>query len=79
MSVHVYRPIGAVALAAVRPVGLYKILQSPILYGVWHTKGGSGGAACSAQWTCNSIAIVRAMQVGGGSERMIDSCTNTSK
>ena len=24
-------------------VGLYTILQSPILYGVWHKKGGVGG------------------------------------
>jgi len=28
-------------------VGLYTILPSPILYGVWHTKGGSvGGVYC---------------------------------
>jgi len=29
-------------------VGLYTILPSPILYGVWHTKKGSvGGVYCS--------------------------------
>jgi len=54
-------------------------LPSPILYGVWHTKGGSVGGAYIAQWACNSIAIVRAMQVEGGNKRMIDSCTNGSK
>jgi len=38
-------------------VGLYTILPSPILYGVWHNKGGGGGGAFIAQWTCNGFAI----------------------
>ena len=40
-------------------IGLYTILPSPILYGVWHTKGGSvgGGGGYGAQWPCNSFAI----------------------
>ena len=33
--------------------------------------GGVGGASYLAQQTCNSIAIVRAMQVGGGKKRRI--------
>jgi len=39
------------------PLGLYTILPSPILYGVWHKKGGSVGGAYIAQWSCNSIPI----------------------
>ena len=29
--------------------GLYKILPSPILYGIWHTKEGSEGGSYIAQ------------------------------
>jgi len=30
------------------PVGLHTILSSPILYGVWHERGGSvGGVYCA--------------------------------
>jgi len=53
--------------------GLYTILPSPMLYGVWHTKGGSVGGAYIAQWACNSIAIGYDLQVGEGNHRMIDS------
>jgi len=52
----------------------YTILPSPIWYGVWHKKG--VGGAYLAQWPCDSIAIVRAMQMRGGNKKMIDSCTN---
>ena len=62
--------------ARVLRVGLCTILQLPILYGVWQKKGGVGGASYIAQSTCNSIAIVRVVQVGGGYKRMIDLCTN---
>ena len=46
-------------------MSLYTILPSPILYGVWHLKEGSGGGSYIAHQLCNSIAIVWAMQVGG--------------
>ena len=59
--------------------GLYTILASPISYGVWHAQGGSEEASYIAQETWTSIAIVRAMQVGGAYKRMIDSCTQASK
>jgi len=36
-------PWGALGSGAPR-LGLYKILSLPILYGVWHIKGGSGGS-----------------------------------
>jgi len=45
--------------------GLNTILPSPILYGVWHKKGGLWGAYI-AQWPCISIAIWSAWHVGGG-------------
>jgi len=32
------------------PLGLQPILPWPILYGVWHTKGGSGGVVYCAQF-----------------------------
>jgi len=35
--------IGAVIAAGLSQVSLYTMLPSPILYGVWHTKGGSVG------------------------------------
>ena len=54
-------------------LGLYTILPSPILYGVWHTKGGLGGGAYIAQWSCNRIAIGSALQVMWGNTRMMDS------
>jgi len=54
-------------------------LPLPILYGVLHTKGGSGGASYISPWTCNSIAIVRAMHVGGINKRTNDTCTKASK
>jgi len=54
-------------------VGLHTILSSPILYGVWHTKGGSvagrilrNGRAIVLQWG-------RLCRWGGGNKRMIDS------
>jgi len=46
-------------------VGLSMILPLPILYGVWHTHGGSGGGSYIAYWSCNSIVIVWAMQMEG--------------
>ena len=39
------------------PLGLYTILPSPIVYGVWHTEGGVGGGAYIVRRSCNSIAI----------------------
>jgi len=60
-------------------IGLYPILPSPILYGVWHKKGGSVGGAYIAQWSCNSIAIGHAMQVGGGHKRMMYSRNKSLK
>jgi len=45
-------------------LGLYTILPFPILYAVWHTPGVSGGGACIAQKSCNSIAMVWALKVG---------------
>ena len=36
--------------------GLHTILPLPMLYGVWHTQGGSVGGAYIAQLSCNSIA-----------------------
>jgi len=35
--------------------------------------GGGGGGACIAQWSCNSIAIGYALQVGWVNKRMTDS------
>jgi len=56
-------------------MSLYTILPCRILYGVWHTNGGSEGG----QILRNSIARVmqpcRQCRWGGGNERMIDSCT----
>jgi len=52
---------------------LYTIVPLPILYGVWHTKGGSGGVVCCAiyvQYYCN--------RVGNAGGRMINSCTKAS-
>ena len=56
--------------------GLYTILQLPILYGVWHTQGRSGGESYIAQYACNSIATVWGLEVGGWNEITIASCTN---
>jgi len=42
-------------------------------------KRGVRGASYIAQQTCNSIAIVRALQVGGGNKWMIDSYTKALK
>jgi len=36
-------------------------------------KGGVGGGACIAQWSCNSIELGYALQVGGVNKRMMDS------
>jgi len=41
-------------------------------------KRGVGEASSSRKKTCNSIAIVRAVQAGGGNQRVIDSCTIAS-
>ena len=56
-----HRPFGvhnAYAYLRRVKVGLHTILPLLILYGVWHTKGGSGGGivygAIDAQWYCNS-------------------------
>jgi len=38
-------------------LGLYTILLSPIVYGVWHKRGWIVGGAFIAQWSCNRIAI----------------------
>ena len=40
-------------------VGLYTTLLLPILYGVWHTKGGREGVvycAIDVRWYCNSAS-----------------------
>jgi len=70
-SARTYSPCAAAAGSKdaprpARPLGLYTILPSPILYGVWHKKGGVGGGGYIAQWSCNSAAIVLTMQVRGG-------------
>jgi len=38
-----------------------------------------GGESFTVQYACTSIAPGRAVQVGGGDERMVDSCTTASK
>jgi len=48
---------------------VYTILPCTMWYGVWHQHGGSN----IAQSYCNSIAIVWAVQLGGGNTRMVDS------
>jgi len=57
LCVNSHRRAAPVALLA----GLYMILPSPILYGVWHKKGGSVGGRVlrngNGQWSCDSIAI----------------------
>jgi len=54
-------------------IGLYTILPPSILYGVWHTKGGS----VSGRILRNGRAIVlqygRRRRWGDGNKRMIDS------
>ena len=40
-----------------RAIGLYTVLPSPIVYGVWHTEEGVGGRVHIAQRSCNIIAI----------------------
>ena len=60
-------------------LSLYTTLLCPISYGVWHRNGGSEEGSNIAQWYCNSIATVWAMQVEGGKKRMIDSCTKALK
>jgi len=62
-----------VVVAAWGGGGLYTILPLPILYTVWHTKGGVGRGAYITQGSCNSIAIGYALQVGGNNKRMIGS------
>ena len=37
-----------------RQIGLYTILLSPILYGVWHTQGRSGGGRVLCD-SCSSV------------------------
>jgi len=41
--------------------------------------GGGGGGSYIAQKTRNSIAVVWVLQMGGGNEGMIDSCTHKNK
>ena len=48
-----------------------------MVYGI--KTGGRRGGSNIAQWYCNSIATVWAMQVEGGNTRMTDSCTTASK
>ena len=61
------------------PLGLYTILVLPILYGVYHTNVRSEGESYTVQLSCTGFAPGWAMQVGGGNERMVDSCTTASK
>ena len=44
-----------------------------------HTHGRSEGESYTVQQACNSIAPGWAMQVGGGDDMMVDSCTIASK
>jgi len=59
-------------------LGLCTILPLPISCGVWHIKWRSAGGHI-AQKSRNSIAVVWVMQMGGGHQGMIDSCTHTNK
>ena len=56
------------------PLGLFTILLSPILYCVWHRKGGGrwGGVYCAfvVQSYCNTLGFSRGW---GGNTKMIDS------
>ena len=67
--VNYYKPI-AIATAH---LGLHTILPLQILYGVWHTNGGSGEGvvycATVLQKYCNGVGFA----VGGGNKRRIDS------
>jgi len=54
-------------------LSLDTILSLPILYGVWHIKGGSGGRSCIAHKLRNGIEVVWVMQMGGGYKGIIDS------
>jgi len=62
-------------------LGLYRILPSPILYGAWHTKGGSGGRRIlrnnRARVFCNGVGNAGGEE--GGVTGMVDSCTTASK
>ena len=42
-------------------------------------KDGSGGISYITQTSCNSIAIVWVMQMGGGNKGVIDSRTHKNK
>ena len=53
--------------------------RNTIIVGCMAYKRGVGGASYIAQYMCNSIAVVRTMQVGGGNERMIGSSTKVLK
>jgi len=46
-------------------LGLYTILPLPILYGVWHTKGGSGERRTVRSSHAILLQTVRALHVGG--------------
>jgi len=67
--------------ASARRCSMYTVIwplrDIAITNGVWCMayKRRVGRALHIAQWRFNSIALVRAMQVGGGNKRMIDACT----
>jgi len=50
-------------------------LPSPILYGVWHKKGGSVGGRILRNGHAIVLQLGRLCRWGGGDERMIDSHT----
>jgi len=62
---HRHQLIGYRGGGRLPPLSLCTILSLPILYGVWHNQGGSGGGACITQKSRNSIAVVWAMHMGG--------------
>jgi len=51
---------------------LHDIAITNFVWCMVQNRGVRGGGSYIAQWTCNSIAIVRVMQVGGANKRMID-------
>jgi len=52
-----FKDVGAPSslLAFISEIGLYTRLTLPMLYGVWHTKGGAVWGGCIAQWSCNIV------------------------
>ena len=53
--------------------GLYTILSLPILYGVWHTKGGSVAGRILRNGRAIVLQYGRRCRWGDDNQRMIDS------